>query len=92
MSEQHDAVARSRPTNRRPALAVAAVEVLSATVLVALAVRWWYRGMVVTEFAGAQLFRVDGRWWAAAVLGATVAGLLLIDAVRRVVRVPGPRR
>lgn len=71
--------------NRRFALAVATVEVLLTTALVAVAVRWWYRGMIVIEVAGAELFRVDGRWWAGAVLAVTVAGLLLIDAVRRLV-------
>ncbi len=80
--------------NRPPARAVgrlatiAAVEVLPAAALVVVAVRWWYRGMVVpteTCVPGgcAELFQVDGRWWSAAVLGVTVAGLLLIDAARR---------
>lgn len=67
---------------RRPAL-TAAVEVLLAAALSAVAVRWWYRGVIVSEVAGGELFRVDGRWWALAVVAATVAGLLLIDAVRR---------
>lgn len=65
--------------------AVAAVEVLLAAVLVAVAVWGWHRGMTPTEAAGTELFRVDGRWWAAAVLLATLAGLVLIDAARRIV-------
>ncbi|MPZ64789.1 MAG: hypothetical protein GEU83_04480 [Pseudonocardiaceae bacterium] len=69
---------------RRPAL-TAAVEVLLAAALSAIAVRWWYRGMIVSEVTGGELYRVDGRWWALAVVAATVAGLLLIDAVHRLV-------
>ena len=67
------------------AAAVSAGETLLAVALALLAVRWWHRGMIAAEVVGgAELFQVDGRWWAAAVLGVTVAGLLLIDALRRI--------
>lgn len=87
MAEHDTDVGRSSPMNRPSArnVVVAVVDVLLAAALAAVAVRWWYRGMIVTEVAGAELFRVDGRWWAGAVLVATLAGLMLIDAVRRLV-------
>lgn len=72
-----------RPTAR--AAAVAAVEALLAVALVVVAVRWWHRGIVAVEGGRAELFLVDGRWWAGAVLLVTVAGLALIDAARRIV-------
>lgn len=82
----------NRPATRAAAAnTAAAVEVLLATALVVVAVRWWHRGVVAateTCVPGgcAELFQVDGRWWSAAVLAVTVAGLLLIDAARRVAR------
>lgn len=78
--------ARAAPARRTSSVAV---EVLLAAALVVGAVRWWHRGVLLTEVAGVDLFRVDGRWWAVAILGVTVAGLLLIDAVRRLVTAPG---
>lgn len=71
---------------------LAAVEVLLAAAMVVGAVRWWHRGMLPIEVRGVELFRVDGRWWAVAILGVTVAGLLLVDAVRRFVTAAGSDR
>ncbi|MGH3978909.1 MAG: hypothetical protein ACRDRZ_07900 [Pseudonocardiaceae bacterium] len=72
----------------RPARA-AVVEIALAAVLAGIAVQLWGRGVIVTATAGAVLSRVDGRWWAGAVAVATLGGLLLLDAWRRVV--PGTR-
>jgi len=73
-------------TPRRRPLLVAAVliDVVVALVLVGLAWWWWHRGVIVTVRRGVAMNRVEGRWWAAATGAVTLAGLLLLDAGRRV--------
>lgn len=62
----------------------ALVEVLAAIALGWL-VRWcWQHGVIVTVRDGVELSHIDGRWWTAALAGATLAGILLLDAGRRV--------
>jgi hypothetical protein len=73
------------PPRRRPlVLAAAVVDVVIALMLVALAWWWWHRGVIVTMRHGVAMNRVEGRWWAAATGAVTLAGLLLLDAGRRV--------
>ncbi|MDQ3762252.1 MAG: hypothetical protein M3460_11360 [Actinomycetota bacterium] len=72
-------------TPRRPLRAAAAVaEVLAAIVLGGLAWWCWHRGVIVTVRRGIELSRIEGRWWALATSMATLAGILLLDAGRRV--------
>jgi len=67
---------------RGPLRAVA--EVLVAIVLGGLTWWCWHRGVVFTATRrGIALYRIEGRWWAIAVGAATVAGILLLDAGRR---------
>lgn len=63
-------------------LAVTAVEVLAAAALVVLAVALWGRGTVLTETDGAELTRIEGRWWGVAVAAVVLGGFLVLDAVR----------
>lgn len=58
--------------------AVAVVEVLLAVGLAVVAVELWRGGGAPHEPGP-----VDGRWWAGAVTVATLAGILLLDVVRR---------
>jgi hypothetical protein len=75
---------------RRPLRVVAvAAEVLTAVVLIGLAWWCWHRGVIVTIRRGAALNRIEGRWWATAVGAATLAGILLLDAARWVMRAGG---
>ncbi|HEU0088138.1 MAG TPA: hypothetical protein VFQ77_10890 [Pseudonocardiaceae bacterium] len=66
---------------RRVALVL--VEVLVAGALGGLTGWCWRRSTLVTVQDGVDLTRVDGRWWLAATTAATLAGLLLLDALRR---------
>jgi hypothetical protein len=69
---------------RRPRLVAAAMaDVVVALVLVGLAWWWWHRGVIVTVRHGVAMNRVEGRWWAVATGAVTLAGLLLLDAGRR---------
>ncbi|MCU1608357.1 MAG: hypothetical protein QOH09_4260 [Pseudonocardiales bacterium] len=59
-------------------------EVLVAIVLGGLTWWCWHRGVVLTATRrGIALYRIEGRWWAMAVGAATLAGILLLDAGRR---------
>jgi hypothetical protein len=71
-------------TRRRPLrVAVAVGEVLAAIVLGGFAWWCWHRGVIVTMRRGVALNRIEGRWWASATGAATLAGILLLDVVRR---------
>jgi hypothetical protein len=74
----------------RPPLA-ALGEVLAAVVLGALAWWCWHRGVVVTVQKGVRLSRIEGAWWAGATGVATLAGILLLDALRRLRRLTSDR-
>ena len=72
------------PPPRRPLMvAVVVADAVVALVLVGLAWWWWHRGVIVTVRHGVAMNRVEGRWWAAATGAVTLAGLLLLDAGRR---------
>ena len=72
------------PRPRRPLMvAVVVADAVVALVLVGLAWWWWQRGVIVTVRHGVAMNRVEGRWWAAATGAVTLAGLLLLDAGRR---------
>lgn len=63
--------------------------------LVAVTAGWlawwcWQRGLVGTVQDGVELTRVDGRWWASAVAAATLAGILVLVTLRRLI-VPSRR-
>lgn len=79
---------RAAPSRiHRPLRALAALaEVLAALGLAALAGWCWQRGVIRTVQEGVQVSRIEGAWWASAAGVATVAGILLIDAVRQSVR------
>lgn len=74
---------------RRRAL-IAVAEVLAVIVLAWLAWWCWHRGVIVTVRNGVALRRIEGRWWAAATGAATLAGVLLLDAGRRVALLGDP--
>jgi uncharacterized membrane protein YdbT with pleckstrin-like domain len=76
--------------SRRHALPVAVVvaEVVAALLLVGLAWWCWHRGVIVTVRRGVAMNRVEGRWWALATGEVTFAGLVLLDAARRVTSEP----
>ncbi|MGH3688068.1 MAG: hypothetical protein ACRDRU_14635 [Pseudonocardiaceae bacterium] len=61
-------------------------ELLAVVVLAGLAWWCWHRGVIVTMRRGTALNRIEGRWWAAAVGVATLAGILLLDVARRMIR------
>jgi hypothetical protein len=63
--------------------APAVAEVVVALVLVGLAWWCWNRGVIVTVRRGVVMNRIEGGWWAAATGAVTLAGLLLLDASRR---------
>lgn len=71
---------------------VAVTEVLAVIVLAWLAWWCWHRGVIVTVRDGVALRRIEGRWWAAATGAATLAGVLVLDALRQGVLAvaPGP--
>lgn len=71
--------------SRRPARILIAVGEALATVMLGWLAWWcWHRGVIVTVRQGVQLSRIEGRWWAAATGMATLAGILALDAGRRV--------
>ncbi|HZA16527.1 MAG TPA: hypothetical protein VE645_06485 [Pseudonocardiaceae bacterium] len=70
---------------------VAVTEVLGAVVLVWLTWWCWHRGVIIAEYNGVTLRRIEGRWWAAATGAATLAGILMLDALRRVMLVGAAR-
>lgn len=71
------------PHRRALPVAVAVTEVVAALVLVGMAWWWWHRGVIVTVRRGVAMNRVEGSWWAAATGAVTFAGILLLDAGRR---------
>ncbi|MDQ4030856.1 MAG: hypothetical protein M3332_00725 [Actinomycetota bacterium] len=74
---------------RRVVLAVA--EVLAICVLVWLTWWCWHRGVIITEHNGVTLRRIEGRWWAAATGAATLAGILVLHALRQMMSVSALR-
>lgn len=64
--------------------ASAVAEVVAALLLVALAWWCWHRGVLVTVRRGVAMNRIEGSWWAAATGAVTLAGLVFLDASRRV--------
>jgi hypothetical protein len=61
----------------------AVAEVVAALLLVGLAWWCWHRGVIVTVRRGVAMNRIEGSWWATATAAVTLAGLLLLDAGRR---------
>lgn len=61
-----------------------AAEVLVVCALGVLAWWCWQRGVIVTARRGVEMTRIEGGWWATAIGAATLAGILLLDAGRRV--------
>ncbi|MGH4009164.1 MAG: hypothetical protein ACRDTH_13595 [Pseudonocardiaceae bacterium] len=70
---------------------ITVVEVLAAIVLAWLAWWCWHRGVIVTMRDGVALSRIEGRWWAVASGAATLAGILVLDALRQGVLAVAPR-
>ncbi len=69
--------------------AVAGLELVAAVALVLLAWWAWHRGVVTTYLPGQRgavdvVTRSIGSWLSGAVIAATFAGLLLIDAPRQI--------
>jgi TRAP-type C4-dicarboxylate transport system permease small subunit len=58
-------------------------EVVAVVVLATLAWWCWHRGVIVTMRRGVAMSRIEGGWWASATAAATLAGILLVDMVRR---------
>ncbi|MGH3985657.1 MAG: hypothetical protein ACRDST_23995 [Pseudonocardiaceae bacterium] len=75
----------------RRGVLVAVAEVLVVVVLVWFAWWCWHRGVIITEHNGVTLRRIEGRWWAIATGAATLAGVLMLDALRQVMRVAARR-
>ena len=73
-----------------PATVVVA-EVVAALLLVGLAWWCWHRGVIVTVRRGVAMNRIEGRWWALATGEVTLAGLVLLDAARRVIAESAPQ-
>jgi hypothetical protein len=61
-----------------------AAEVLVVSALGVLAWWCWQHGTIMTVRRGVEMSRIEGAWWASAVGAATLAGILLLDAGRRV--------
>jgi hypothetical protein len=70
---------------------VVVTEVLAVIVLAWLSWWCWHRGVIITEHNGVALRRIEGRWWAVATGAATLAGILMLDALRQVTFVGAPR-
>jgi hypothetical protein len=66
-------------------------EVVAALLLVGLAWWCWHRGVIVTVRRGVAMNRIEGRWWALATGEVTLAGLVLLDAARRVIAESSPQ-
>ncbi|MGH3974389.1 MAG: hypothetical protein ACRDS9_13830 [Pseudonocardiaceae bacterium] len=77
--------------HRRVRILVAVGEALAAIALAWLAWWCWHRGVIVTEDQGLLLNRIEGRWWTAAIGAATLAGILLLDALRESTRAVASR-
>jgi len=89
----------ARPLNRPVRWLVAAVEVVAAVALVALAIWAWRRASIPMRLPESDnpaipsfTSRLSGPWVAAAVVAATVAGGLLLDALREAVLAARGRR
>lgn len=90
----------SQPRNRPARWLVAAAEVAAAAGLAVVAVWAWHRAsitVVLPEYENPAVprtvSRMSGPWVAAAFAAATVAGMLVLDAVRRMVlAAPAERR
>ncbi|QCB52390.1 hypothetical protein E5720_13885 [Rhodococcus sp. PAMC28707] len=74
-------------------------EIVAAVVFVALAILCWNAGVTETVFAAAGngepeyvSTRYAGPWIALGAAGVVVAGLLLIDGVRRLIQPPSHTR
>lgn len=61
-------------------------ELLTAILLGCFAWWCWHRGVIVMVRRGVEMNRVEGGWWAVATGAATLAGILLVDAGRRLAR------
>lgn len=83
----HGESVRSRRWAR---ILVAVTEALAVIVLAWLAWWCWHRGVIVTMRNGVALRRIEGRWWAATTGVATLAGILVVDALRQGVRAVAP--
>jgi hypothetical protein len=70
---------------------VAVVEVLAVVVLGWLTWWCWQRGVIIPEHDDVTLRRIEGRWWAVATGAATLAGILMLDALRQVMPLVHPR-
>jgi small-conductance mechanosensitive channel len=70
---------------------VVVTELLAVIVLVWLTWWCWHRGVIVAVRNGVALRRIEGRWWALATGAATLAGILMLDALRQVVLVGAAR-
>lgn len=64
---------------------------LAVSVLAWLAWWCWQRGVIVTVRNGVALTRIEGPWWAAATGAATLAGILVLDALRQGLLAVAPR-
>ncbi|WP_315901292.1 hypothetical protein [Rhodococcus sp. BP22] len=74
---------------------IAVAEIVSAVMFVALAILCWNAGVTETLFAAAGnggpeyvSTRYAGPWIALGAVGVVIAGLLLIDGVRRLLQPP----
>lgn len=65
-------------------------ELLTAILLGCFAWWCWHRGVIVMVRRGVEMNRVEGGWWAVATAAAILAGILLLDAGRRVGTCRGP--
>jgi hypothetical protein len=66
---------------------VVVTEVLAVIVLAWLSWWCWHRGVIIAEYNGVTLRRIEGRWWAAATGAATLAGILVLHALRQMMSV-----
>jgi hypothetical protein len=84
--------------NRPARWLVAAVEVAAATGLVVLTAWAWHRASITVELPEYEnpavprtVNRMSGPWVAAAFAAATGTGVLMLDAIRRVLSTPALR-